>query len=348
MQDVNKVAAPPAQSMAARLLEMIGASWMSQAICVAAELGLADLLTPGSRTADDLARATGCERTSVHRLLRALASIGVCTEQEDGSFALAPMGFLLRADAQPSVRSWAIWWGKYQWPEWGNLRHSVQTGESARALLNGRNSYDFVAADPQAAEVFNRAMSELTHLAATEVARGYDFSAATRVVDIGGGRGELLTTILSAYPALRGTLFELPHAMAAAAALIGTAGVAQRCTLLTGDFFDSVPGGGDVYILKSVIHNWDDQRSAIILDNCRRSMTGNARLVLVERIMPARMTGIATDRAVTRSDLNMLVGIGGRERTESEFISLLSSSGFKAARIIRIGFEFSLIEAIPC
>lgn len=348
MQVVDRVAAPPAQAMAARLLEMINASWMSQALCVAAELGLADLLAPGSRTADDLARAAGCEQRSMHRLMRALASIGVCTEQEDGAFALAPMGTLLRADARPSVRSWAIWWGKYQWPEWGHLRHSVRTGESARVLLSGHESYDFVMADPGAADVFNRAMSELTHLAATEVARVCDFSAAKRVVDIGGGRGELLATILSAYPALRGTLFDLPHAIAAAAALIRTPGFAQRCVLVAGDFFESVPGGGDVYILKSVLHNWDNRRSAIILDNCRRAMPGDARLVLVERIMPARMTGAATDRAVARSDLSMLVGIGGRERTETEFIALLAASGFRVAGVFPAGLEFSLVEAIPC
>lgn len=335
-----------AQPEAAKLLGMIGASWMSQAVCVAAELRVADLLAGGSRNTDELARATNCQPASLHRLMRALASLGLCAEQEDGSFELTPAGLLLRADARPSVRSWAIWWGRHQWPVWGNLLYSIKTGESARKLVTGHEGYQHQEHDREAASIFNRAMVELTHLIAGEVVRAYDFAGARRLVDIGGGYGELLTTILAAYPSLRGILFDLPHAVGSAAERLSEAGVGERCEVVAGNFFDSVPRGGDVYLLKSVLHNWNDERSAVILANCRRAMSKGTKLLLVERIMPARMRGSATERAVARMDLHMLVGLGGRERTKTEFVTLLASSGFKFARFIRTAFDYCLIEGV--
>jgi orsellinic acid C2-O-methyltransferase len=329
-----------------RLLEMIGASWMSQTICVAAELRIADLLENGRKNIDDLARATRCQRASLHRLMRALASLGLCAEHAEEFFELTAAGSLLATDARPSVRSWAIWWGRYQWPVWGNLLYSVKTGGSARKLVTG-DGYAHLECDPKAASIFNRAMVELTQLVADEVARVYDFSEARRLVDVGGGYGELLTALLAAYPALHGVLVDLPHAIDGAAARIAHVGVAQRCELVAGNFFDSVPGGGDVYLLKSVLHNWDDGQSSVILGNCRRAMSEKSKLVLVERIMPARMRGSADERAIVRTDLNMLVGLGGRERTEPEFAALLASSGFKAARVLPTTVDFSVIEGVP-
>jgi hypothetical protein len=337
--------APPSAA-AAKLLETIGASWMSQAICVAAELRIADFLADGPKNIEDLARDTECRPASLHRLMRSLAGIGLCAEREDGSFALAATGSLLRSEARPSLRSWAIWWGRVLWPVWGNLLYSVRTGESARKLLNGSEAYEHVERDPEVASLFNRAMIELTQLAAGEVLRAYDFSATTRLVDVGGGYGELLTAILAAYPAMRGILFDLPHAVEGARARVAGAGVAQRCELIAGSFFDTVPGGGDAYLLKSVLHNWDDERSAVILGNCRRAMPKEAKLVLVERVMPARIEGTETDRAIARTDLNMLVGLGGRERTQAEFAALLAASGFRAASFLSTALELSVIEAV--
>lgn len=332
---------------AGRLLKMIGASWMSQAVCVTAELRIADLLANGSKNVDDLARTAQCHQASLHRLMRALASLGLCTEQEDGFFNLTPMGSLLRTDAHPSVRSWVIWWGKYQWPAWGNLRHSVRTGESAHKLVTGHEGYERFSADPEAASVFDRAMAELTQLVAGEVVRVYDFSGTRRLVDVGGGYGELLSVILWAYPAMHGVLFDLPHTVDGAKTRLAKAGIMHRCQLVTGSFFDSVPGGGDLYLLKSVLHNWADDQSTVILGNCRRAMSKGAKLVLIERVMPARMKRSVADRTVARTDLNMLVGLGGRERTKAEFVALFASSGFKLTRFLPSTLEFRVIEAVP-
>ena len=279
--------------------------------------------------------------------MRALASLGLCAEQEDGSFELTSMGSLLRTDAPSSVRSWAIWCGRYQWPVWGNLLYSVKTGENARTLVTGRKGYEHLDRDPEAASIFNRAMVELTQLVAGEVAHVYEFSAVRRLVDVGGGYGELLSVILAAHPKMHGILFDLPHAVDGAAARLAKAGVSQRCEIVAGSFFESVPSGGDVYLLKSVLHNWDDDRSSVILGNCRRAMSKEGKLVLVERVMPARMKGSAAERATARTDLNMLVGLGGRERTEVEFAALLASSGFKAARFLSTALDFSVIEGVP-
>jgi hypothetical protein len=322
------------------------ASLKTQTLCVAAELGIADLLAGGSKNIADLARATKCQRASLHRLMRALASLGLCAEEDDGSFELTPIGALLRTDARPSMRSWAIWCGRYQWPLWGNLVDSVRTGESARKLVTGQQGYEHIEGDPRAASIFNGAMVELTQLVAHDVVRAYDFAGVKRLVDVGGGYGELLTVILAAQPAMHGILFDLAHAMEGATARVTQAGIAQRCTLIAGSFFDSVPGGGDLYLLKSVLHNWDDTRSSIILKNCRRAMSPKTKLVLIERMMPARMKGSPDEWAVAPTDLNMLVAVGGRERTEAEFVELLAASGFKAARFVAITFGFSMIEGI--
>ncbi len=189
---------------ASKLLDIIGGSWMSQAVYVAAELRIADLLAGGPRRVDELAKAAECHAPSLRRLMRGLATLGICVEREDGRFDLTPMGSLLRSDAQHSLRSWAIVWGKLQWPVWGNLLHSVRTGESARTLVLGTEGYDHLAHDRDAAAVFNRAMTEITRLVASEVARVYDFSGARRIVDVGGGYGQLVAAILKVHPKARG------------------------------------------------------------------------------------------------------------------------------------------------
>ena len=333
--------------VAKKLLGMIGASWMSQALYVAAELRIADLLASGPSDIDALARAAQCQRTSLHRLMRALATLGFCVELEDGSFEITAMGLMLCAEGQSSVRSCAIWWGRYQWPVWGNLLYSVRTGESARRLVTGYEGYEHLEDDSAAAAVFNKSMSELTQLAAREVARVYDFSGARRLIDIGGGYGELLNVILAAYPKLYGILFELPHAIGGARELIAQSGLESRCEVVAGNFFDSVPKGGDLYLLKSVLHNWDDDQCRIILQNCRRAMPNAGRLLLVERVMPARTQGSESEWAVARADLNMLVGPGGRERTESELGTLLATSAFEMGKLLATDLDYCVIEGVP-
>jgi len=330
---------------APELLDIIGGSWMSQATYVAAELRIADLLAGGPRPADELAKAAECHAPSLQRLMRGLVSLGICAEREDGRFDLTPMGSLLRSDAPNSLRSWAIVWGKLQWPIWGNLLHSVRTGESARKLVLGTEGYEHLARDADAAATFNRAMAEVTRLVASEVARVYDFSGARRIVDIGGGYGELVAAILKAHPKARGVVVDLAHAREGAKRYASDAGVAERCEFVAGDFFESVPPGGDAYLLKSVLHNWNDEKSAVILRNCGRTMPRDAKLLLVERIFPARVDVSPAHQAVARSDLNMLVGPGGHERTEAEFRNLLGAAGFGPVEVFATATEFSIIES---
>ena len=337
----------PADAAMGRLLEQIGASWMTQAISVAAELRLADLLATGPRAVEALGRETQCDPAALHRLLRALTSLELFVEQDDGAFALAPAGTLLCADSPQSVRSWAIWCGKYHWPVWANLLGSVRSGISARELATGRRGYAHIEGDQEGAAIFNGAMVAITRLIADELARVVDFSTARSVVDVGGGHGELLTVILSAHPHLRGTLFDLPHAMSGAAALAGQAGVSDRCELVSGSFFEAIPAGADFYLLKSILHNWDDDQCGVILQNCRRAMAAGARLLVVERIMPQRLGTSAPHRAVARSDLNMLVSLTGRERTMTELASLFAGSGFRVAQTWPAVREFSAIEVRP-
>lgn len=332
---------------APELLDLINFGPMLQAAYVAAELRIADLLASGPKNVDQLARATGSHAPSLHRLLRALTSLELCIERDERSFALGPMGSLLRTDASNSLRSWILWWGKYQWPIWGNLLHSVKTGESARKLVTGTEGFGHLEHDAEAAAVFNRAMAEITRFIAAEVVRAYDFAGMRRVVDVGGGYGALLEAILEAHPSAHGVLYDLPHAVEGARAHLASAGLAQRCECVAGSFFDSVPGGADAYLLKSVIHDWNDERSAVILRNCRRAMPQYGKLLLVEQIMPARFEASSFHHAIARADLTMLVGPGGRERKEAEFGALLHSAGFRLARVVATALEYSILEGIP-
>jgi orsellinic acid C2-O-methyltransferase len=335
-------------STARRLLELVNGSWTTQATYVAASLGIPDLLATGARSGEELARATGAHPPSLHRLLRALVSIGICEELDAGTWALTPMGSLLRADTPDSLRAWTLHWGGTQWSVWGNLLHSVKTGESAREIATGADGFDRLDADPEAAAVFNRAMGELTRLDAAAIVRACDFSQTQRIVDVGGGHGELLAAILLAHPAARGVLFERPHVLENGRRHLESAGVADRCEFRPGDFFQSIPAGGDAYVLKSVIHDWNDERGETILRTCRRAMDAHARLLLVERIVPPRLEVSAAHRAIARGDLNMLVSWGSRERTEAEFRTLLGAAGFDVTAVVPAGPTFGVIDAVPC
>ena len=320
---------------------------MSQAACAAAELGLADLLANGPRHAEELARAVDCHAPSLHRLLRALASVGLCTEREDGAFALTALGSLLCSDAAQSLRSWTILCGKYLWPIWGNLLHSVRTGESARALSGGGDGFSELRHDEHAALVFNRAMAELTRLVAAEVVRCYRFEGMRRIVDVGGGYGALLAAVLQAEPAAHGVLIDLPHAIDGARAHLAASGVAERCECIAGDFFDTLPSDADAYLLKAVLHDWDDERARLILRTCRRAVPRHGKLVIIERIVPARFEPCWLHHAIARVDLTMLVGFAGRERTEKEFRQLLDASGFHLGAVTATSLEYAVIEALP-
>ena len=331
---------------ARRLLEIVNGSWMTQATYVAAFLGIPDLLAAGPKSSDELARATHAHAPSLYRLMRSLVTIDLCRELDDGSYELTSTGALLRSDVADSLRSWTIHWGGSQWSLWGNMLHSVMTGEIARTSGTGSDPFGHLEADPPSAATFNQAMVELTRLDAAAIVRACDFSRIKRVVDVAGGYGELLAAILTANPDLRGVLFDRPHAVEHARRRMTDVAVAERCEFVVGDFFESIPRGADAYVLKSVIHDWNDDRSQTILRNCLAAMHADARLLLVERIVPLHFQPCAAHRAIARADLNMLVGLGGRERTEDEYRRLLELSGLLLRSVVPAGPTFSILEAV--
>ena len=328
----------------ADLVRMVLAYRVSQALHVAATLGIADLLAAGARTSGDLARATGTHPRALYRVLRALASVGVLREDGDGAFALTALGQPLRADHPQSVHGLAVYQGHpTMWGTWQHLRHSVDTGEPAFRHLHGLDAWELRTRDPDLGAVFDNAMTSNSLRRRDAVVAHYDFSGARTVVDVGGGHGALLAAVLAANPQARGVLFDQPQVVAGAAGVLGEAGVADRCAVVGGSFFEEVPAGGDLYLLTSIVHDWDDAQAAAILRTCRRATAPGARVVLVEHVIAP---GNAPDPGKF-SDLNMLVMLGGQERTAAEFAALYGVAGFQLTRIIPTAAGVSLIEGQP-
>jgi len=331
------------EDLAWPLIQLVQQGAMAQLVCASAELGIADLLAGGPKHVAELAQATQTHTPSLRRLLRTLVTLELCAECEDGSFLLLPRGDALRSDAANSVRSWMLWFGKHPWAAWGRLLHSVKTGERARTS----GTFEFLDRDPEAAARFNGAMLELTRIVANDVVHAYDFTGLKRILDVGGGRGTLLAAILNAYADLQGILLELPHAIEGARSHLTDCGVVDRCNLITGNFFEAIPSGADAYILKNVVHDWDDERAMLVLHNSRRATTRGAKLLLIERIMPLRLEASPAHRTIAYADMAMLVGPGGRERTEEEFRLLLEGACFRLSRVIATAQGYSILEAVP-
>src|SRR5262245_35504669 len=331
-----------------RLSRLILSLWAPQSIHTAAALGIPDLLASGPRRSDELAQAAGAHPGALYRLMRALVVLELCIQTDDGAFALTPMGEFLRSDSPDSARSWALLMGgRYVWHGWECLVDCVRTGQPAPKLLGEKETFEAMAADPQGAAVFYQAMVEMTRQSAGALIEAYDFSGVSSLVDVGGGYGVLLAAILAAYPEMRGKDFDLPHCQEGATRLLEERGVAGRAEFVAGSFFDSVPSGADAYILKSVIHDWDDERSQSIFKNCREAMKNGARLLIIEPTVPERVGSSSHDGVIIGSDLNMLVMAGGRERTEAEFRALLEASGLRIARIVTAPpTAYSVIETL--
>lgn len=330
---------------ARELLHLINGSWIAQACYVTARLGIADLLAAGPRSARDLAAATSVDAPALQRLLSALGSIAICRQLEDGRFELTALGSVLRSDAPCSMRAWTLHWGGQSWGEWGNLLYSVTTGRSARALITGTPGFAHLDKDPEAAAIFNQAMVDLTRLFTGEIAQAYDFSGK-RVMDVGGGSGELLAQILIAHPTASGVLLDMPHAVASARDNLGSRGLEGRCEFVSGDFFQSVPSGADVYVLKSVIHDWPDERAVAILRSCHEAARPGNRLLVIERLMPARLHPGADHEELARCDLHMLVALGAQERTLEQLQALLRAAGFARPQPVESHSELQIIEAL--
>jgi SAM-dependent methyltransferase len=328
--------------VSAAMMGLITGYWVSQAVGVVARLGVADELAAGPRDRNDLARAVGADTEALYRVLRLLASLGVFNEVSPGSFSLTPLGDTLRSDSPGSVRNFAITeTAPGHWLPWGRLHESVRTGQPMAREALGMELFEWYSKDPDEAGYFSAAMGNLAALAASELVRVYDFSGVRTVVDVGGAHGVLLAAVLRANPAARGILFDVPHVIATAGDAVAAAGLSGRCELMSGDFFEVVPEGGDLHLLKQVVHDWNDERAARLLQNCHGALTRDGKLLLVEMVIPSDNR----PSPAQAMDLNMLVLLGGQERTGEHFERLLRAAGFRLERIIPTDSPFSVIEA---
>ena len=329
-------------SPSAALMQMITGFWISSAIYAAAKLELADHVGDDSTSVDELALRVDAHPGALYRLLRALAGVGVFTEVEPRRFALTPIGNCLKS-GPGSLRAFSIAGREIGWESWGRLLHSVRTGETAFGHLHEMGYFEYLKQNPEHARLFDEAMTGFVTMNGLAVAAAYDFTPFSTIVDVGGGHGVLIGSILKQNNHARAIIFDRPEVVAAAKEKLASAGVADRCECIGGDFFVSVPSGGDAYLLASVLHDWDDEKSLAILRNCRRAMSTKAKLLLVEMVIPqgdAPFFGKLLD-------LNMLVNFGGRERTEEEYQNLLSAAGFRISQLVKTTTPSSLIEACP-
>jgi len=325
----------------AQLSQMIRGFWVSQIVGTLARLEIADRLAQGPLEPGALAKAVECEPHATLRLLRAAVSVGLIAALPDGRFGLAPAGELLRSDVSDSIRDFAIaMTAPGHWLPWGRLTEAIREGERQAVAALGHELFDYYAANPSEGSAFTGAMANHSAGVAGALARALDTSAENHVVDIGGASGTIIAALLEANPALRGTILERADVVPRAEAELTKLGLSSRCRAVAGDFFDSVPEA-DLYILKTILHDWDDQQSVSILRNCARAMRPNGRVILVERLVPEH--GDAGEAAL--SDLNMLVLLPGRERTASEFAELFRAAGLKLDRIFELTSNLTLIEA---
>jgi hypothetical protein len=321
--------------------QVFGGAWITQGIQVAAELGLADLLTGGPRSAEELARETDAHSGSLYRLLRALAGIGIFAEEPDHRFSLSPLAELLRTGVPGSQRAYSIMMGSELHATWGELLHSVRTGEPGFNKRFGSPFFQYMTENPGRHAIYDEAMNVIHGPETGPMLEAYDFGAFGSVVDVGGGNGLTLTDILKKHPSLRGVLFDLPAVADRARSTIPASGVADRIRIEGGDFFTSVPTGADAYLLRHIIHDWQDPEAIAILNRCRDAMTPNSKILAVEMVVPS-----GNEPSFSKwLDLMMLL-VDGRERTKEEYSRLFSSAGLTMTRIIPTRSEVSIVEGI--
>ncbi|MGQ3684380.1 MAG: methyltransferase [Candidatus Loosdrechtia sp.] len=324
------------------LMQMLFGALVQKSICIVAKLGIADLLAQKPQTAEELAAKTETHAPSLYRVLRTLASTGIFAETAGHTFKMTPIAELLRSDTPNSMRDFAILMGEdWIWSAWGELRHSVRTGEIAHEKVQGMSSFEFLEQNKDAGKIFNRAMTNLSLSVIPAIVGAYDFTGVGRLVDIAGGHGLLLVGILKANPQIKGILFDLPFVIHGADELLKSEGIRDRVELVSGDFFQSVPVGADVYMMKHIIHDWDDGRSIKILQNVRSAMNENSKVLIIEMVVPE-----GNEPSPSKAlDLLMLVMEGGKERTKDEYRNLLEASGLRLARIVPTKSAYSVIEA---
>ena len=329
---------PPAHAV----LHVLTGYWTARSVYIAAKLGIADHVREKPKTAEELAALTGTHALSLYRVLRALASIGWLQEDDGGRFGPTPLSAAI--ESRPgSLRFLAMTeLGEEHYPAWGDFLFSVQTGKRAFDHVFGTPNWEFWSTHPENAHIFNQAMSEVTALTEPAVLAAADFSGFHKIVDIGGGKGTLIASILRTYPNALGVVFDLPHVIVEGRRHIEAQGLSARCELIDGNFFESVHKGGDAYVLKWVLHDWDDEQCVAILKNCREAMAPNGKLFVIEAVIPPANQPFFHKFM----DLNMLVMTGGRERTESEYRALFEAAGFHLNRVISTPTELAILEGV--
>jgi len=330
--------APPAAVM----LELIMNAWVAQAITTAADLGVAEALAAGPLSGEQLADRVGADADALRRLMRALIGIGIFRQRGDGHYALTPLAETLRTDAPVSMAGMARWVGSPQHREhWSHLTDAIRTGNAVVPELRGKPAFEYLADEAELGGIFNSAMTNVSEFATVPLTAAYDFGAFGTIVDVGGGHGRLLAAILQAAPNSRGVLFDLPEVVAGAPEVFRKCGVDDRVRIEEGSFFDSVPGGGDAYVLKNVIHDWPEEDALHILKNVRATARTGARLLLCEFVIPHH------DRDFHGKwvDIEMLVVAGARERTVEEYGQLFDQAGFRLNRVVDTVSPLSIVEA---
>jgi hypothetical protein len=327
------------QNLHDQLAHLLSGYWYTQTIYVAAKLSIAEFLKDGPRSVQQLAEATGTNPRALYRLLRALASMGIFAEEESG-FSLTPLAECL---LDPSMKAMATMRGESQYRAWGELFYSVQTGRPAFEKVYGQPIFDYFTERPETGKLFDQAMTGVHGRETEAMLEAYDFTGIKTLADIGGGNGSVLTAVLQKYSAIKGILFDLPGVVERAKANLQAAGLEDRCQVVAGNIFEAVPAGADAYLMRHIIHDWDDDKSLTILRNCRKAMGMDGKLLVVEGIVPP-----GNEPSVSKFfDLAMMVLPGGMERTEVECRELFEASGFRLTRIVPTRTWVSVLEATP-
>jgi hypothetical protein len=333
-----------------RLIQQLFGLYPAQVLHTLVTLAIPDQLAGGACPVADLAKATDTHEPSLRRLLRSAIGLGLVQSVAGSGVALTEVGQLLRADVPGSIRNLVLLWGgDAGWRSWGQLAYSIQTGRTAFEHLVGRTLFEHLADHPEQRAVFNQALAESTRAAAAGIVEVYRLDGRQRLVDVGGGNGTLLAALLRANQHLAGVLLDRPSTITEAHAVLGGAGVLDRCEVVGGNFFDGVPTGADAYLLKSVLHDWADEQCRSILRNCRAAMADDAVLHVIEPIVPTDDAALMRETMMLTSDLNMLVCTGGIERTEDEFKALLADTGFRLTTVTRCPApsNLSVLRAVP-
>jgi len=331
------------------LMRLIYGGYAFQAVRALIDLGIADALDETVRSTSDLARELGLHEPSLRRLLTAAATLEVVEAEADDRFRLTPVGLKVRSGADGSLAALARMFGSEHYHTvMRGLPDAVRTGKTAIQTLFGvESAFELYGREPEIAAVFDAAMTALSNMSGPAVAAAYDFSRAGLCIDVGGGEGRLLAHILQAVPGPRGLLFDLPQVAAKATTFLGSLGLAERCAVVAGDMFESVPEGGDLYLLSAVIHDWEDEAAIRVLRACRQAMGAEARLLLIERVLDDAPAPTTMNQNHALSDLNMMVRTGGLERTAGQYRSLLTRAGLELTAVIPTASPRTIVEARP-